>query len=115
MLRHVCRQDAGATWRGLLAAWTLFAISAAAQSDAVLAGEIAALRARVAAQEKQLEQLRSALDVLSSRVAAQAPAQKTPAPAGTAELVAGSGYERIRFRNVYLSPGGFLEAVTLFR
>ncbi len=124
------KKNVARLWPGWLAAWILLTFSAAAQTtagtDAALAEEIAALRERIAAQEKQLEQLRAALAALSDRMgraapapivvpapAAQGPAQK--APPATAELVAGSGYERLRFRNAYLSPGGFVEAVTLFR
>jgi len=33
----------------------------------------------------------------------------------TGELIAGSGYEKIRFKNVDLSPGGFFEATGIYR
>ena len=33
----------------------------------------------------------------------------------TGELIAGSGFQKIRYKDVYLAPGGFVEATTLWR
>ena len=43
---------------------------------------------------------------------AKAEDQKNPT---TGELIAGAGFERIPFKNVYLTPGGFFEATSLYR
>ena len=33
----------------------------------------------------------------------------------TGELIAGSGFQKIRYKDVYLAPGGFVEATSIFR
>lgn len=33
----------------------------------------------------------------------------------TGELITGTGYERFRFKDIYFSPGGFIEAAAVFR
>ncbi|MDE3036756.1 MAG: hypothetical protein KGJ14_12355, partial [Nitrospirota bacterium] len=35
--------------------------------------------------------------------------------ATTGELIAGTGFERFRFKDVFISPIGFLEAASLYR
>src|SRR2546428_5097333 len=40
------------------------------------------------------------------------PPKETPT---TGELIAGRGFEKIRFKDVYLAPGGFVEATTIWR
>src|SRR5437879_1021940 len=61
-------------------------------------------KAKERAKEEAKEQKEQAVEII--------PRKETPT---TGELIAGRGFEKIRFRDVYLAPGGFVEATTIWR
>ena len=106
--------------------------------EAQPADDIARLKEQLALQQKQIDQLREALarqeQLLSQFLQAserqhqpdtaqlRGPALPqvssqlaAPKPAPAQEQAAGNSFERIRFRNIYLSPGGFVEAAAMWR
>src|SRR5712692_11582699 len=56
------------------------------------------------AKEEAKEQKEHAVEII--------PRKETPT---TGELIAGRGFEKIRYKEVYLAPGGFVEATTIWR
>src|SRR5256712_8707667 len=56
------------------------------------------------AKEEAKEQKEQAVEII--------PRKETPT---TGELIAGRGFEKIRYKDVYLAPGGFVEATTIWR
>src|SRR5437899_7113959 len=61
-------------------------------------------KAKEEAKEQAKEQKEQAVEII--------PRKETPT---TGELIAGRGFEKIRFKDVYLAPGGFVEATTIWR
>ena len=61
-------------------------------------------KAKERAKEEAKEQKEQAVEII--------PRKETPT---TGELIAGRGFEKIRFKDVYLAPGGFVEATTIWR
>src|SRR5437879_5222854 len=56
------------------------------------------------AKQQAKEQKEQAVEII--------PRKETPT---TGELIAGRGFEKIRYKEVYLAPGGFVEATTIWR
>src|SRR5881628_2250054 len=61
-------------------------------------------KAKEEAKEQAKEQKEQAVEII--------PRKETPT---TGELIAGRGFEKIRYKDVYLAPGGFVEATTIWR
>ena len=61
-------------------------------------------KAKEQAKEEAKEQKEQAVEII--------PRKETPT---TGELIAGRGFEKIRYKDVYLAPGGFVEATTIWR
>src|SRR5437016_9386284 len=61
-------------------------------------------KAKEQAKEEAKEQKEQAVEIILRK--------ETPT---TGELIAGRGFEKIRFKDVYLAPGGFVEATTIWR
>src|SRR2546426_9950033 len=61
-------------------------------------------KAKEQAKEEAKEQKEQAVEIIER--------EKEPT---TGELIAGRGFEKIRFKDVYLAPGGFVEATTIWR
>src|SRR5712691_11894772 len=66
--------------------------------------EQAKQQAKEQVKQEAKEQKEQAVEII--------PPKETPS---TGELITGSGYDKIRFKNVDLSPGGFVEATGLWR
>jgi hypothetical protein len=79
------------------------------------AARIATLEAELAGQQQQIAQLRAALEDLTRLVRGGSPPQAArPTPPPTPTLAAGEP-EKIRIKNIDLTPGGFVEAATIYR
>jgi len=66
--------------------------------------EQAKQQAKEQEKEQPKEQKEQAVEII--------PHKETPT---TGELIAGRGFEKIRYKDVYLAPGGFVEATTIWR
>src|SRR5437870_12691452 len=66
--------------------------------------EQAKQQAKEQEKEQPKEQKEQAVEII--------PRNETPT---TGELIAGRGFEKIRYKEVYLAPGGFVEATTIWR
>ena len=66
--------------------------------------EQAKQQAKEQEKEQPKEQKEQAVEII--------PRKETPT---TGELIAGRGFEKIRYKEVYLAPGGFVEATTIWR
>ena len=64
------------------------------------------------AKEQAKEQVKQEAKEQKEQAVEIIPPKETPS---TRELITGSGYDKIRFKNVDLSPGGFVEATGLWR
>lgn len=102
----------------IVASWLLTAVAGFSQT------EVQALREQVVRQQKRIEALDAALEDLRQVVARalgtpaaldRGPAAPDVPPAPQALAQSESGPEKLRFKNVHLSPIGFVEATAMYR